>query len=191
MDAYGAWCSVCRKKYWLNIKLDVKQHDLIYVDEVIVLADYRGAVRRLLQKIKYGRRRAAAAYLQAFLPQGAYEAPTTVVPVPVHPRRLKKRGYNQTTLIFRDWAKKNRLDWRETLSRVKETAPQYQLDPAARRENIRGAFSVTRPEEILNQRVLLVDDIFTSGSTLDECAHELRRTGADSVRALVLASSAR
>lgn len=227
MDDYGEWCSACQKKYRLNIKLDVKSHDLIYVDEVTVLADYSGAVRRLLQKIKYGRRRAAVAYLQAFLPQDAFSgvpsacgvvgtdtsascvsnaacrdvasgfvvasgaAPTVVVPVPVHPRRLKKRGYNQTTLIFRGWAEKNRLAWREALSRVKETAPQYQLDPAARRENIKGAFSVTRPEGILNQRVLLVDDIFTSGSTLDECAHELRRAGADSVQALVVASSAR
>lgn len=192
MDDYGAWCPACQKKYRLNSKLDVEQHDLLYVDEVIVLADYCGAVRRLLQKIKYGRRRAAVAYLQAFLPQTiSDEAPPTVVPVPVHSRRLKKRGYNQTTLIFRNWAEKNRRDWREALSRVKETAPQYQLDPTARRENIKGAFSVTRPEGILNQRVLLVDDIFTSGSTLDECAHELRRAGADSVQALVLASSAR
>jgi ComF family protein len=200
----GQWCPNCLKKYQLDLILEGEDQELLYLDYITVLADYRGAVRRLLQNIKFRHERAAAVYLHQLLPQFLVELTlspgmtsnladwvTAVVPVPIHADRLQERGYNQTSLIFREWVARQGLTWQDVLERVKPTAPQYQLNPGERRANIKGAFRVTRPELVKDQHILLVDDIFTSGMTLDECSHVLRAAGATGVYGLVLASSAR
>lgn len=214
VSALGQWCPNCLKKYQLDLILDGEAQELRYLDYITVLADYRGAVRELLKSIKFRHEKAAAAYLWQLLPQRLAELPlpagmknqsngaaaqennlaawvTAVVPVPVHAERLRERGYNQTSLIFQAWAVRQRLSWLMALERVKPTAPQYLLHPEERRANIKGAFMATHPELVYNQHILLVDDILTSGITLDECAHALRGAGATGVYGLVLASSAR
>lgn len=200
MPLLGEWCPDCLKRYQLDLTLDAAEQGLRYLDEVIIFADYSRAVRKLLQNLKFRHEKAAAQYLQALLPRSLAKAfdtlstrycPTLVVPVPVHRVRLRQRGYNQTNLIFKAWAERQGLLWRDVLQRVKPTLPQYSLSPEERRSNIKDAFIVTRPELIMNQSILLVDDIFTSGITLDEAAHELRRAGAKQISGAVCASSAR
>jgi ComF family protein len=217
MAAFGQWCPRCLNGYQLAVTLEGEAQELLYLDYITVLADYSGAVRRLLQNIKFRQQRAAAAYLWQLLPPGLAALPlppgmttadsvaaspvqrlnsladwvTVVVPVPVHGERRRQRGYNQTNLIFQDWVMGQGIAWLTALERVQPTVPQYPLNPGERRANIKGAFRVTRPELVNNQHVLLVDDIFTSGITLDECAHTLRTAGAAGVYGLVLASSAR
>lgn len=212
MPALGQWCPNCLKRYQLAVTLEGEAQELLYLDYITVLADYCGAVRRLLQNIKFHHQRTAATYLWKLLPVGLAALPlpagmmrtldqqrissladwvTAVVPVPVHAERRHQRGYNQTCLIFQDWITRQGIAWLTALDRVQPTVPQYPLNPGERRDNIKGAFRVTRPELVNNQHVLLVDDIFTSGITLDECAHVLRAAGALGVYGLVLASSAR
>jgi ComF family protein len=200
MPALGEWCPDCLKHYQLNVTLDVDEQGLRYLDEVMIFADYSRAVRKLLQNLKFRHEKAAAQYLQVLLPCSlakgldtitAEYRPDLAVPVPVHSARLRQRGYNQTNLIFKNWAERQGLLWRDVLQRIKPTLPQYSLNPAERRSNIKDAFIVTRPEFVMNQSILLVDDIYTSGITLDECAHQLRMAGAKQIIGAVCASSAR
>jgi len=80
--------------------------------------------------------------------------------------------------------------WEEVLARIRATEPQWELTPGERRKNIKGAFGSTRPELIRDKNILLVDDIFTTGITLNECARVLKKAGARKVFGLALASGA-
>jgi len=111
-----------------------------------------------------------------------------VVPVPLHPKRLRQRGYNQSERIAYYLAKEK--GWRlETggLRRVKFASPQTRLGAAARRENVVGAFEVTEPERFRGLSVALVDDVITTGATLGEIAKLLKQAGATRVWALAVA----
>jgi ComF family protein len=110
-------------------------------------------------------------------------SPLVVVPVPLHARNLRQRGFNQSQLIARHAVKlgagSGRLVVRSrVLERRRETQSQIGLTRHQRRENLRGAFVVSRPEEMAGREVLLVDDVFTTGTTVSECARVLRRAGA-------------
>ena len=107
-----------------------------------------------------------------------------VVPVPLHARKLRQRGFNQSELIARDAIKTEAVGMvlhSRVLERRRETQSQIGLTRHQRRENIRGAFAVTRPEEIAGREILLVDDVFTTGTTVSECARVLRRAGASKI----------
>ena len=112
-----------------------------------------------------------------------------VIPVPVSADRLAERGFNQVELLFGDWSRQQGLEWEAgTLLRRRPTTPQWELDRTQRRENIKGAFFVNAPATVQDRHILLVDDIVTTGRTLEECAGVLRQAGAESVRALALAN---
>lgn len=112
------------------------------------------------------------------------------VPVPLHPAKERQRGFNQTELIFRDWLALRDIPMRRLLVRTRPTPPQYGLTRQARQENLRGAFALAAgaAAELHGRDVLLLDDIFTTGTTAAACARVLLRGGVRSVSALVLAS---
>jgi ComF family protein len=110
------------------------------------------------------------------------------MPVPLHPTRLREREFNQSLLLA------DRLNRRlgfllsfTNLGRVRSTEAQTRLRRSARLKNLRRAFQVRRPEEVAGKRVLLVDDVWTTGTTINECAKALRKAGAGDVFALTLA----
>lgn len=109
-----------------------------------------------------------------------------IVPVPLHPKRQKWRGFNQSAVIGQILSKKIGLDYQEALKRTRYTKPQVELSGKDRRQNIRNAFSLTK-SYILSPNVLLLDDVWTTGSTLKECAYVLKRGGAKKVWAITLA----
>jgi ComF family protein len=111
-----------------------------------------------------------------------------IIPVPLHPRKLRQRGFNQSVVLAREISRRHgvAMDFR-TLRRVVDTASQTGLKKKERRSNIRKAFSITGPERIRGQNILLVDDVYTTGSTLSECARTLLKAGAEAVGALTLA----
>jgi ComF family protein len=112
-----------------------------------------------------------------------------IVPVPLHPRRLWQRRYNQAALLSHRLA---RLSGKPAdtmaLIRIKPTPSQGEMPSAkARRRNVRGAFKVARPEAVRGRTVLLIDDVFTTGATISACARALKRAGAAKVLVLTLA----
>jgi ComF family protein len=114
--------------------------------------------------------------------------PDLIVPVPLHVRRLRGRGFNQAILLGEVLAR----EWgiplhRQLLQRIRWTEPQISLTAEQRRDNVRGAFSVRDSAAVAGKRVLLVDDVFTTGSTVEECAKMLKKTGACHVAVVTVA----
>lgn len=119
-----------------------------------------------------------------------------ILPVPLHKKRFRQRGFNQAYLLVNDWGNLSRArglrPWRaavetKVLVRSKKTAPQTGLNRAGRLQNIKNAFKVRRPDIIKDKRVLLVDDVYTTGATANECARVLVKSGAKRVDVLTLA----
>ncbi len=114
------------------------------------------------------------------------DVPLLVVPVPLHPSKMRQRGFNQADLIACAALKLkpagDQLTFNASvLERRRDTQSQTGLSSHQRRENIRGAFGVATPKEVEGREILLVDDVFTTGTTVSECARILRRAGATRV----------
>ena len=106
-----------------------------------------------------------------------------VVPVPLHPSRLRRRGFNQAGLIANGLADKIKKPVSDRLEAVRKTRDQVDLSATGRRANVEGAF---RARGVVRGRALLVDDVFTTGATMSACAGALRKAGAEEVHALSL-----
>ena len=144
----------------------------------------------VIRRHKYGPTQALSAVLAELLDEGLpfdrdYDV---VIPVPLHRRRLFSRGFNQSALLAAAVTRKLRcrLDV-ASLVRVIATPPQTAQDLESRRRNVRNAFVVRYPERITGIKVLLVDDVLTTGSTANECARALRGAGAREVDVLTIA----
>jgi ComF family protein len=159
-------------------------------ERAIAYGSYEGGLRDLIHLLKYDRVRPAAGVLGRMLAEviqgfGSEFRFAVVIPVPLHRSKLRQRGFNQAEEIARA-ALKN-LDRScltlasGALERRRPTDSQTGLTDHQRQQNVRGAFRVTSPEQIARQDVLLVDDVFTTGATVSECARVLRRAGADRV----------
>jgi ComF family protein len=110
------------------------------------------------------------------------------MPVPLHKKRLRSRGFNQALILAHGISERFSVPLLyDTLVRLRSTRPQVELSGHERVENVRGAFCLLRPSEVRDKRVLLVDDVFTTGATMNECAKVLKDAGARSVTVLTLA----
>ena len=111
-----------------------------------------------------------------------------MMPVPLHPKRLRERGFNQSLLLARHMANElgTELEFL-TLRRVRDTKPQTGLHRDERRKNVRRAFELADRDVVKGRSIILVDDVATTGSTLNECARVLKRSGSGEVFCLVLA----
>lgn len=111
-----------------------------------------------------------------------------LIPVPLDKRKLKKRGFNQSEEIAKEISKALKIPLiPDNLVKTKETQPQMELSEEERLINIKDAFSVKNPDEIKNKKVLLVDDVYTTGSTMEECARVLKKAGVKEVWGVVIA----
>lgn len=150
-------------------------------------------LRVVVHQFKYGRKvslgkplgRLMAHASKGFLGECAVD---TVLPVPLHPKRLRWRGFNQSVLLAKEVSRAISIPMDSfTLYRVRETAPQTQLDEEKRKKNVRGAFSLRPEKPVKGKRLLLVDDVYTSGATVNECSRILKQAGAREVFVLTLA----
>jgi ComF family protein len=151
------------------------------------IGEYDGALRAILHALKYdGRRSLARPLASRMREQGAaiLEGADAVVPVPLHPSRRRERGFNQA----HDLARHLGVRVSTALERVRPTVPQVSLAAARRHGNVRDAFAPTRAAAALSGKiVVLVDDVSTTGATLDACARVLEENGVGEVRALTAA----
>lgn len=160
-------------------------------ERAVAYGSYDGALRELIHLLKYGAIRPAANVLGGMLADAMARlqpnfgsAEIAVIPVPLFRRKLRQREFNHAELIARCALKISGSRFQlqpELLERKRETVSQTGLTRHQRRENVRGAFAVTRPEEVKGREVLLVDDVFTTGATVSECARVLGRAGATRV----------
>ncbi len=155
-------------------------------DRLIAGWSYQPPLDEVIRALKFGRLEYLGKHLAeslAPLLDGALDA-DLVVPVPLHWRRRLARGYNQAEAIARPLAARLGLDLARALRRRRATPPQTALERRRRVRNLRGAFAVARRHDPRGRRVLLVDDVFTTGATLEAAAACLKRAGAARVTAL-------
>jgi ComF family protein len=156
---------------------------------------YAEPVQKAITKLKYGRDAKLAVALGDVLLHVVPEhlnpfAYDFITAVPLHPKRLRWRGFNQALLIAETLGRRFRVPLqREAIARVRETPAQAGLDRAARLANLSEAFHAPRPHRIAKKRVLLIDDVVTTGMTLSACAAALKVAGAERVDTLAVARS--
>lgn len=160
-------------------------------DRAVAAAVYEDEAVKIVHALKYGGRSYMAKNV-GYIMSGAVKSIgeyDIIIPVPLHRSRLKMRGFCQTTLISRSLSEiSGKPLYKDALIRVKKTAPMRGLGTDERRENIEAAFEVKRPEVFDGKKVLLVDDVLTTGSTASECATVMKAAGAKSVYLAVFAS---
>lgn len=173
-------CAPCRK-------------DASYFDQARSLGIYEAALKQLIHHFKYNKQpavmREIAPLLQAYFREpNEFHGEFWVVTVPLHVRKLRNRGFDQSYLIAREIAEIINMPLRaDILARVKETEPQASKHKNDRLKNVRDAFIVNRPEEVRGRDLLLVDDVFTTGATLNEAARVLKKAKAGRVLAFTVA----
>jgi ComF family protein len=207
----GCWAAIPRLKpplcricggmlpSWRALEADLprceqcRQRGESVIDEGRTAGDYDGSLRAIIHAFKYDGRRGLAARLGALTREAGVDLLTDAacaVPTPLHPWRRFRRGFNQAS----DLAATLNLPVVHALRRSRITAPQTGLTAAARRANVRGAFSLspfmsrrTRTSMLVDRIVVLVDDVRTTGATLEACALVLKAAGVREVRALTVA----
>ena len=173
-------CAQCRTR---------RQH----LDRLLAYAFHSGPLRTAIHQFKYEDLQSLAGPLGNLMAEGwprlapGGPEPDVIVPIPLHPKRQRQRGYNQATLLARELG--SRLGCpidEDTLVRTKATAPQVDLNARERQENVRDAFAC-RNDSLSGKQVMLVDDVCTTGATLESAAVALQSIGARSIWAYTLA----
>ena len=168
-------------------------HRLLHFESAVSAYRSRGVVRSILHDFKYGHqihlRYPVADWLSEALddPRLRGRRFDIVVPVPLHRARKRERGFNQAELLAQLLSARAGLKMREPLERIRYTTTQTVFDRAERMKNLRDAFRLRKNANVRGLRVLLIDDVLTTGSTLSECARVLKRAGAISVHAATAA----
>jgi len=154
---------------------------------------YEGALREAIHRFKYEGAfpliRVLADLLQPTLRTLSQDYPVDVmVPVPLHIRRLRERGFNQALLLAKELSRRTGVPYAErALKKVKDTPVQIALKKKERKKNLKGAFQVKDQKAIQGKAVVLVDDVYTTGATVNECSRALLKGGATRVAVLTVA----
>jgi competence protein ComFC len=169
------------------------EHRVLHFECAVAAYRSRGLVRKLVHEFKYARLRhlryPVAGWLRETLSDPRLHGRhfDVIVPVPLHPARERERGFNQALLLAELLAPALTAPLRPVLERTRYTTTQTAYDRAERMENLHGAFRLRKNQDVRDLRVLLIDDVLTTGSTLSECARVLRAAGAVSVHAATAA----
>ena len=162
-----------------------------YFDRARSVAFYKGVLREGLHKFKYEGGFSFGGVLSQILVHNFPDDlsdPDLVVPVPLYLGRLKSREYNQSVILGKALAKYLGVSFDQfLLKRVRDTKPQFEVGGEKERlSNVRGAFGVVQPDKIGEKKVLLIDDVFTTGATVSECARVLKKSGAKRIEVITL-----
>ena len=206
----GDWCETCFKDL-LHIR-HVPQKFLHYVDDVCVLADYRGGLKSMIYDVKFNEKKeqskGAAPFLASYNFYMKYDGFNIangncktiydyIVPVPSSETKKKKRGYNQVDLFFKKWAyalgKIDRpyFEWFDCIYKFDTSNDMWSLTHKERYQNIDNAFVIKaeyKDIDVSQKRILIVDDIYTTGATIESVAKVLRSYNPSRLDGLTLAS---
>jgi ComF family protein len=189
------FCRACRTPFVDDYPLDeydlctVCREGLANFDAAYSFGSYEGTLQQLIHFFKYAKVETLGQPLSRFLLQALpLEANfDLIIAMPMHWRKRWERGFNQAELLAAPVARRYGLPLANNLRRARYTRSQAGLTESGRRENLRGSFRLHRPEQIKGKRILLIDDVFTTGSTLRAAAAILKSAGAAHVAALTLA----
>ncbi|MFZ5968982.1 MAG: ComF family protein [Bacillota bacterium] len=180
---HGKACSQCGKPLEL-LYLPDQCHDCIrssyHFDRGLSCVLYDENMKKLIYRFKYGGDRYLSYSLAQIMTDQLKKAGWTdidgIIPVPLHRKKEKIRGFNQAKLLAQYISKFTGIPvYHKVLKRVKETQSQSALSRDERKDNLKNAFQLIEPAAIYNKRILLIDDIYTTGSTLNSCSKELRK----------------
>lgn len=190
-------CSQCGKPFYSEVLADHLCGNCLtkkrYFNRARAMGYYDGILRKSIHLLKYKLRHNLAfplANLMADRMQYFFKGTTyhLVVPVPLHPRRLRERGFNQALSLARLMSRKYKIPLDSCiLVRRRKTKQQVGLSEQDRKDNVKGAFSLLKSDKVVDKNVLLVDDVYTSGNTVEECSKVLVKAGARGVDVLTLA----
>lgn len=187
-------CPKCNLEIQKDKKVTIYNYSSTSFSRHLTVFQYQGKIRQLLLDYKF----ADKAYLcESFVNLllkdkkicGFLESYDIIIAVPISKKRKKQRGYNQSLLIAKKLSQKIdtlKLE-KEVLIKKIDNIPQSSLDKIARRKNVIGTYEVKQKQKIQNKKIILLDDIFTTGSTVQECASILKEAGAKEVAVLTLA----
>lgn len=185
-DMPEARCPQCAEETALGERCGACLLNPPHFTRVVSRWRYEFPVDRLVHALKYRHQIAVARWLGEQMAAGLPEGEHWLVPMPLHPERLRERGFNQALEIARSLARQRCLPLLANgLRRLRPTAPQADLDQRQRRRNVRGAFACTA--DLGGRPVILVDDVLTTGASANECARVLRLHGAGPVTVAVAA----
>lgn len=197
-----ALCEACFQSL-KPISSEVLQHNVLhrlnpcYIDDIYTAFQFNDVVQSLIHAIKYQQMpnlgRKVGKYVATLLvSQLSLHPEDKIIPVPLHSTRKREREYNQSLEIARGLFEQqlNQIDI-EILIRERYTLSQTRLTREERRINVENAFRVTRPSQVSGKRFLLIDDVITTGSTMNECARVLKSHGATHITAISIAAPVR
>ena len=194
----GPVCPSCGRPFGSPEALtDSPEHECLscrkeppHFDQALAAGLFEGPLREAIHLYKYRPLRSLGKHLSHWM---AEQVRMTVpldmaIPVPLHKKRLRLRGFNQALLLAHGVSERFMIPLNyDNLVRVRSTRPQVELSGRERAENVRGAFRVNDPSKISGKKILLIDDVFTTGATMNECAKVLKDAGAQAVTVLTLA----
>ena len=186
-------CEKCAEKI---LRSDYSKDAPAQIEKVLRVTKYRDGLQPLLHKLKFDNNLDVLPALKKILDDVAENKEVLkllsginfAVPVPLHEERFKERGFNQTEKIFEDFLSKKNIPLRKILIRRVATPKLYKFGKAERQEILKGVFAAVEPVDLRGQKILIVDDIFTTGTTVNECAKVLKSLGAENISVLALAS---
>ena len=183
-------CSKCKLKLKKLLKLNTVAYKDKYFKSHTYLFKYEGVIRDKLLQYKFREH----SYLYKFFAEiiinncnlkNTYDI---ILPVPIHKKRKSTRGYNQSELIAREVSKRLNVEYyNNVLVKDINTIPQSTLTKSKREQNVLGIYSIQKEQKIQNKSILLIDDIYTTGSTVNECSKVLIKNGAKLVDVLTIA----
>ncbi|MGB7574716.1 MAG: ComF family protein [Thermodesulfobacteriota bacterium] len=191
------FCSICGIPF---ISREVETHPCgacvthrKYFTIARALGAFEGSLQEAIHRWKYEGKTYLTPFFASWMAEGLnrYWEPGSLdllIPVPLHTRRLRERGFNQALLLVKDLSRRTGIPYRKTiLQKKKSTIPQVNLGRAEREKGLRGTFHVIGKEELSGLSVLLIDDVYTTGATVNECSKVLLKGGAERVDVLTLA----
>ena len=188
-------CNKCKIKLQKNAicKIEDYKNTSSYFNEHIYLFQYTGEIRDTILKYKFNEKSYIYRTFLEFIKNNKkicaqIKKYDIIIPVPISKKRLNTRGYNQSALIAKELAKELSIEYSEKiLIKIKDNNPQSEMKQDTRKSNVRGVYKTINEEIIYNKKVLIIDDIFTTGSTADECAKVLKENNAESIGVFTLA----